>query len=121
RATLKLNAVYFSITLNNNGHISSLFDKSNNREYMVPGQEGSLLGIRNNGICEYPSTIQKKGNALTLVFKKNNVKGQVSVTEKTYYLAFELLKVNNNEAVGLIIWGPFPTIIQRTIGESVGV
>ena len=43
------------------------------------------------------------------------------MTQKDSHLTFELLSLTNHESVDLILWGPYPTTINKIIGETVGV
>ncbi len=41
--------------------------------------------------------------------------------QKKHSVNFELIKINNPEEIELVIWGPYPTIINEVIGETIGV
>jgi hypothetical protein len=57
-----------------------------------------------------------------LVFHfEGNQKAKVKVEEKPTHITFELVEFNSAETVDLIAWGPIPTTIKKSIGETVGV
>ncbi len=58
-------------------------------------------------------------NGLSISFDKN-----LKITElkgDKEYLAFTIEEVKNESSVDVIFYGPFPTTINETIGEIVGV
>ena len=111
----------FKMDIDEKGLIISIFDKSNNKEYLPAGQIVPLLSIRVNNEIEFPSQLKQKNNVLTLSFPSNKVDAQVKANSKTGYLSFELIGITRAETIELIIWGPYPTTISETIGECVGV
>ncbi len=111
----------FRMALNEKGYVVSLFDKVNNKEYLAASQAAPLLSIRCNGTVEAPSQMKARGNTLTLQYSENKVSAQIDAVVKPGYISFELVTVTQNDKVELVIWGPYPTVISETIGESVGV
>jgi len=109
------------ISINDKGFITSIYDLSNNKEYLPAGSIVPLLGIRCNGGIENPALLKNKGNELTLTYEKNKVSARILVVSRPGYLTFELIDISPFEKVELVIWGPYPTTISETIGESVGV
>jgi hypothetical protein len=111
----------FRMALDEKGHVVSLFDKVNNKEYLASSQAAPLLSIRCNGSVEAPSQMKVRGNTLTLQYSENKVSIQIDALVKPGYISFELASVSQPDKVELVIWGPYPTTISETIGESVGV
>jgi hypothetical protein len=112
---------YFRLVLDDTGHLISLLDKTNNKEYLLKNQKAALLSIGVGSAVENPSTLETVGQSLLLTFPKNNIKVVVVPKVKEEYLTFELISVSNMDHVEWIVWGPFPTIIREVIGEAVGV
>lgn len=111
----------FIIGINQKGHIEHFLDKTSNREYLLKDEDSPLLTIRVNNEFELPSSMEKKEDKLILNFLRNNIEAHIQYEIKFEYITFELTKISNNQSVDLIIWGPYPTLIQKTIGESIGV
>jgi hypothetical protein len=116
-----LETATFKMALDEKGYVTSLYDKANNREYLPEGQPAPLLSIRTGGKIEAPSQMKSTGQTLTLSFASSKVTAKINARAKEGYLTFELAEISPSEKVELIIWGPYPTTIGETIGESVGV
>lgn len=113
----------FRLSLDAKGNISEMTDTKSQKNYLATGEPAPLLSIRVKGVIEHPSVM--KWNAATksalLRFPKHGVDAVVSVHEKNDYITFELKRIDKNKSIELVIWGPFPTTIDETIGETVGV
>ncbi|HNW56167.1 MAG TPA: hypothetical protein PLR88_00325 [Bacteroidales bacterium] len=118
---ISLETAYMKLEINEKGYIVSIFDKLNNSEYFPAGQNAPLLSIRCNGEIENPSLIRQKSNKIILQFDRNKVEAQIMTVIKQDYISFELSAITHPETVELIVWGPYPTTISKTIGECVGV
>jgi hypothetical protein len=49
------------------------------------------------------------------------VKVDVKITVKPSHIKFQTVKVTPAKKVELVLWGPYPVTINRTVGETVGV
>ncbi len=118
-----LETEYFRMSIDQKGYVTSLVDKSTERDYFPKDQESPLLSIRINSQYEIPSsaTFDEPNQTITLLFSESQVKALVKTEEKKSHLVFELLSLEPSDQIELILWGPFPTTISKTIGESVGV
>lgn len=112
---------WFKLALDEKGNVTSLFDKTENKEYLPEGKAAPLMCIRREGTIEMPSLYKKNGNTIMLQYDKSKVEAHIKVVEKPDYLSFELVKITSPEQIELVIWGPFPTGIREIIGECVGV
>jgi hypothetical protein len=117
----EFSTTWLKITLDEKGSLVSLFDKTENIEYLPSEQTAPLMSIRCAGVIETPSQLKKSGNIITLQYEKSKIEARIKVIEKTGYLSFELVNISSPDKVELIIWGPFPTTVRETIGECVGV
>ncbi|MEI6073621.1 MAG: hypothetical protein WCS31_17695, partial [Verrucomicrobiae bacterium] len=109
------------IELNTNSEVVSLCGKADGTEYLPAGQGAPLLSVRCGGEFETPSRLERHGDALKLFFDKNQVEAEIQTYANADYLGFELVKISNHAKIELVLWGPFPTTIKETVGESVGV
>lgn len=120
-ANVVLETSKLKIGINKKGHIEHFLDKTTNQEYLLKREESPLLTIRVNNELELPSAMEEKGNTLVLNFSGSNIEAHIQYESNPEYITFELTKISGNQSFDLIIWGPFSTTIQKTIGESVGV
>ena len=112
---------WFRLGLSEQGFVTTLYDKTNNKEYLPGDKNAALLSIRVNGIIEEPQQLRKKGNYIMLSYPDNKVEARIGVQVKQDYITFELISITPSENLELVIWGPFPTTISETVGECVGV
>lgn len=118
---IELQTCYFKICFDEKGYLSSIFDKGKNKEYLFQGQNTPLLSIRCNGNVEFPTSLKQDGNNIILLFDDSKIEAKISVEEIADYITFEVSEIRPCEKVELIIWGPYPTIINEIVGECVGV
>lgn len=107
--------------INAKGHLTSLQDKTG-KEYFAAGQPAPLLAVQVNGKLLSPERMvwQKRSSSITLYYPAWKGSAIIRVVNKKDYVTFELQKIQENESVELVVWGPYPTIIHKRIGETVG-
>jgi hypothetical protein len=125
------------ISCNNNktvtleaGSLSLSFDKSGNltaikglkgNDYLPKGEKAPLLTLRVKGKYEKPTSLVKKEDTLILTYP-SAITALVVVKQNPTWFSFELIKLEKDAGnVELAVWGPYPTTISKTIGETVGV
>lgn len=112
----------FGIRLDGKGRIVSLIDKSSGVDYYAHDSVSSLLSLQLDGMILQPQKMQYNGEENQIVLEyPENFTAWVTVDEKSNHLNFCLDSVSNAEQPELVIWGPFPTTINKVIGETVGV
>jgi hypothetical protein len=112
---------FFRLSLDEKGHVTSLFDKVNGVDYLAGGSAAPLLAIRLAGVPEAPGNMSREGDRLLLHYPGQEVDVWIQVGQNSDYLTFEVMEVTPGKPVDLVIWGPFATSIRQTIGECVGV
>lgn len=118
-----LNANAFSMGIDKSGNLTSLRDVENNIEYFAKGVKSPLLTLvfdDSTKILPQRMVTDKNQNLFTL-FYRGDIKVDIAYKEKESYLRFEIVDVQNLDKVSGIIWGAYPTTIDQTIGELVGV
>lgn len=110
----------FQMTVDKAGAVTGLIDKATGVNYVPDGAAGVIMGIKKGEAILLPRQCKRKNNVLYLTFPDKS-KAELMVAEKAHYLTFELMKVEPEQAVDAVIWGPFTTTIGDTIGEIVGV
>ncbi|MCG8305783.1 MAG: hypothetical protein MI975_00230 [Cytophagales bacterium] len=120
---LAMNAGDLQVVIGTRGQITGLIDSKTKREYFPEGMDAPVLAIRVNGAFEHPSGMiyDPQEKSLTLNYEKSKVQAVVLAEEKDSYLTFELKSITPEERVEIALWGPYPTTIKQTVGETVGV
>ena len=112
----------FTVALDATGHFSGLTDRSSAKQYLPPGLPAPLMTLRVAGQDLSPQRLEwiDPGRALRLHFP-SGVTAEIAVASKSTHLTFELTAVRSECHLDLASWGPWPTTIGETIGETVGV
>lgn len=113
----------FSMTLKN-GFIDQWNSKSSESPNYIPvSQKAPLLTIQVDGQNYQPSNMvwNEEKQQVQLNYPEPQVQILVNVLNKVTHIVFEVAAIDQDDKVELVIWGPFPTTINRTIGEIVGV
>ena len=113
---------HLRLKLNSDGQMTSIFDIAQEKEYFAPGQSAPLLQIAVGETSERPTAMSYDAEAhlLKLVYGTDNITATIEVNVKPTHLTFELKEIHGADAT-LIMWGPYPTTIGQTVGETVGV
>ncbi len=114
------NMISFRLDINSEGHICSIYDLEQGKEYYTTGHSAPLLRIVVDGNIEIPITMNYDSNSNIELIYNSGIKAYIKLITKPSYITFELIKINGAEAE-LVIWGPYPTTIKQIIGETVGV
>lgn len=122
RKILEFDAGMLHIGINLNGSVVSLFSPSLQKEFIPLNQVFPLLSILTDSQRLEPSRLvfDKKKQKLSLFYSEGKVRAEIEVKVHPYYLRFKLKSISGVKP-SRIEWGPFPTTINRTVGETVGV
>ena len=110
----------FEMLISDRGRVSALTDTETGINHLAQDTITPLLSLRVNGIYQNPLSATSSGGILYLQFEEQR-EAKIKVTEKSTYITFELKALSDSDEVDLVLWGPYPTIIQKIIGETVGV
>ena len=112
----------FEVSINSKGNITKLGDKKSGKNYLCKDMATPLMSIRvgNKIFPPHSATFKKENKTITLNYE-NEIVAQIKVESKESHLTFELISITNYEKIELIIWGKYPTTINKIIGETVGV
>ena len=110
----------FKIEVSDRGRVSALINTETGKNYLAQDSIAPLLSLRVNGIFQNPLSATSSGCTLYMQFEMQR-EVQIKVIEKSSYITFELMALSNPDEVDLVVWGPYPTIIKKIIGETVGV
>ena len=137
RGSMRVDAGSLDIGIDRRGYVVSLRDATTGREYLPAGHDAPLLTLRQDGVDRVPVTAGADGDVLTLEYE-DGLRARIRIEQRGTHATFELLSVGSATAEGpaatagstdggagsdveLAIWGPYPTTIGDTIGETVGV
>lgn len=120
---ITLSADTFTLGIDNKGNITQMADKLSGKDYLATEQPAPVLSIRVNGKILRPSAMLFENDSEELIFYYDSVEAtaHVKAEAKKSYIKFELIELHSEERVELALWGPFPTIINKIIGETIGV
>ena len=111
-----------NFSVNKKGEISGIKDKTTGINYLADDTIAPLMSVRINNKLLYPESAGFNTDSNKLLIKyKNNIEAEIQVEVKQTHLTFELISISHPEDIELIVWGPFPTTINKIIGETVGV
>jgi hypothetical protein len=105
------------ISIGQHGEIVSLYG---NQEYIPIDAESFLIRIKTDGKELLPEKVSWRDVIAELTFA-NGVVVSIEGSEKDDYITFEVVDVQNVDRIDVLLWGPFATTINETIGEYVGV
>ena len=108
----------FRMAISTTGQVVRMQDWSNGQDYV--SRPSPLLQIRKNGEFAEPQKAVASGDGVDLFFP-GGFTAHMAVTEKPTHLVFELTSLSQPDSVDLVLWGPFATTIDESIGETVGI
>jgi hypothetical protein len=113
----------FAVVISDSGQITAMRDPASGKNFVAAGQKAALLRVRvaNQWLESDKATFDPAAQVIELSYPTSKVVAQVRVAQKKTHLVFHLVKAAPLEEVEAVSWGPYPTVIDKTIGEVVGV
>ncbi len=120
---LELDTANATFGVDAKGALCGISAKVNSRNYVATGQPSPLLSVRVAGALHAPNRAEwdPSTQRLTLFYGALGQKAVLKAARKETHIVLELLEVLGTNRVELVVWGPYPTSIGNTIGETVGV
>ena len=111
------------ISVDRHGQLSSLYDLLHEKEYLAKDVAAPLLTIKVQGNWEQPSSavLDRAAGIVKLRFQESKTNVHVKIVEKRWHFVFEVTAVDPPANLDALVWGPFPTTINASVGEIVGV
>ncbi|MFA5814275.1 MAG: hypothetical protein WC865_01455 [Bacteroidales bacterium] len=118
----KFETTYFKVGIDNKGFVTSFADKKTSEEYLPKGESAPLLTLFKDSSYVKPSSVEYSlpEKKITLKYPNGSL-AIIGVDSKNDYLRFELLSLEPRNGVEAIVWGPYPTVINEKIGETICV
>lgn len=112
----------FILGISDQGQIVRLADPSTGKNYLAAGQKAPLMQIRKGGSYLEPvtMTVSSDGKGVILDYP-GGTQATIDITARDSHLVLALRSITGADSLDLIVWGPYPTSIGETIGETVGV
>jgi hypothetical protein len=105
------------ISVDENLKIQSI---SGDHEYLPDGVESYLIRIKVGEETFIPVGSKWEEDKVTVYFERGIIV-ILTVKQLDEYLKIEVTKTDDDNLIDILFYGPFPTIINETIGEIVGV
>ena len=117
--SLDLKTGDFALAISASGQITALRDPATGKDFLAQGQTAPLLRIRvgNDWLEPAKASFSQPANLVELTYPNSKVVAQVQVTQQKTHVVFHLVKVAPVDEVNAVAWGPYPTVIDKTIGE----
>lgn len=112
----------FLFKISERGFITALTDPESGKNYVALNQPAPLMQIRANGNYLIPAScsFDESGKIIKLGFEGNRI-ARIHIEGKSTHLVLTLEEITGADSLDLIVWGPYPTSISQSIGETVGV
>lgn len=119
--TLRTGTATFGIDAQ--GSLCAISRNDSHHDYLASAQPAPLLSLRIAGQLHAPDAAawDAASHRLTLQFHDVKATAVVRALANPTHVVFEVVEVRPTKAVELVLWGPYPTTIGETIGETVGV
>lgn len=119
---VQLRTKNLSIELNDAGYLSKLDCILSGQSYLSEGEFTPLIRIVKDSCIFEPKSMKqiKQSECLFFDFKDIDARVEVIPKEKDNYITFEIVKITGQEP-DVLLWGPYNTNIDKSIGESVGI
>jgi len=119
---IRLSTDTLTINIDKTGNIISIADKASGTEYLPKGEAAPVISLYKDSIYLKPATLNynESQKRMKIRFPNGSV-ATVGILVKAGYLRFELMSLLPRNGVEAIVWGPFPTTLQQSIGETICV
>ena len=113
---------FLSVSIDKSGNIISLSDKFTSTEYLPKDEPAPLLSLFKDSVYIKPSSMGYNKIKRQIILRySNKCVAIISAINKGMYVRFELLSLAPRNGVQAIVWGPYPTTIHQSIGETICV
>ncbi len=104
------------------GSVRGMVDRRTGIDHLgtAPSTPLLRLGVDDSMLVPSSAVWQADGRQVALTYP-GGLGAVVGVDQHGSHLSFELLSVSDPDTVAVAVWGPFPTDLADTIGETVGV
>lgn len=118
---VELETSTLKLSIDDKGSITAMI-ANNGKNHLSNDTTSALVSIKVKGKILAPISAQKVEGKDIIKFKfdeKHSI--DIEYTTNNDYLKFEIVAAEGNENIELAVWGPYPTRINKVIGETIGV
>lgn len=110
------------IRISEKGQITALSDPRTGKNYLAENQPAPIMQLRTGGKYLSPLSCQSDETGATVkVIFAGNLEAKIKIEAKGTHLVLKLEEITRADSLDLIVWGPYPTTISETVGETAGV
>lgn len=111
----------FQLEVNSKGILSKIQDH-NGIDYSHQDHRSYLVSLKLDSIIFTPTSVifSNNNNIINLGYD-NDIELEVEVICKSKHISFEVISVSDDSKIDALIWGPFFTSINQSIGETIGI
>ncbi|OIJ90434.1 Ig domain-containing protein [Streptomyces colonosanans] len=121
---LRINAGFLSVDLSETGLVTGLVDQRDGTDYLSASRSVPLVSVVADGKQEAPTTVRRSPrDGRVLVFSGEKVTIDMKVVTFPTYTTLEVVGLSAAPGVDVqtLLWGPLPTSVTQTVGETAGV
>ena len=109
-------------SIDKQGFFTAIIRRTDQRNFLATNKPAPLLSLRVGGELYAPDQVNPGGHdQLQFHFNRAGVTAVVRAVAKPTHITFELVDAQPLDRVNLVLWGPYPTVIRKTVGEVIGV
>jgi len=122
-AQMKLSAGNLKIALDKKGFLTEFGNLHPGKNYLYTDTSSPLMTLVSDKKRLLPTSLEynKAQKKITLNYQPAGINIEIKVVEKSTHLVLEIVKAEPANKIDAVIWGPFPTVIRKTVGEVIGV
>ncbi|TKK65119.1 hypothetical protein FC093_20855 [Ilyomonas limi] len=123
RAQVSFTSGELEISLNGKGYLTELSNKTTGKNYLYTDTLAPLITVVRKSKKFHPTslTYNKSQKKITLGYTDAGVNIDIKVLNKPTHLILEIIKAGPADKIDAVVWGPYPTTINKTVGEVIGV
>lgn len=118
---INLETDHLILKLDEDGLMNSLVEIPSGKDYIVDTVQAPFLSIQVDGVIIPPNRMERLEEGVLRLSFNGEIEAGVNYFIHPTHISFELVEITQIERVQLIVWGPYPTTINKSIGETVGV
>ncbi|MEN8201502.1 MAG: hypothetical protein ABFS28_02830 [Bacteroidota bacterium] len=120
--SFKYEMLDWELEINSKGQLIHLLDKNSHEDYCADTEKSAIVSLKIDSIILVPeeAIFSTDRGSLSLMFE-NGVAVDIKIVIKDKYVTFELAGISDDSGIDAIIWGPYATRINKSIGETVGI
>jgi len=113
---------YLQLSIDANGGLIHLSDKNGHSNYSVDSKRSALLSIMIKDSVLHPEKVafSNHDKIITVQFP-NHIIAVVEAISNDAYIRFKLRSISKEEIINAVIWGPYETKSNKSVGETIGI